>query len=149
MTRTQSSTKVNGLFGQTMETFEAAMKTGAKIQEESMNRFTELLGELGSPQNWQKRTQEAVEEGVNLTRKNFDEWLRLMNENVKMSLELLQKAAEARPSDTPVETEARKNELWEASLRALRVNTQAVLQANSRMMEALADLAKVARDETR
>ena len=141
--------KMNGLFGQTMEAFEAAMKTGAKIQEESMNRFTEMLGELGSPQNWQKRTQDAVEEGVNLARKNFDEWLHLMNENVKMSLEMLQKAAEARPNDSPADAETRRNELWEAALRALRVNTQAVLQANSRMMEALSDLAKVARDEPR
>jgi hypothetical protein len=129
------------MFRQGMETFETAMKTAARIQEESARRFTELLQEMGSPAQWQKRFQSVMGEAVVMTQKNFDEAIHVMSQNAKSTLELFQKALET-PMPQGSDTEGKYRGLWESALTTLRKNTETILQANTRVTESWADLAK-------
>jgi len=50
------------LFGQASRAFEAALKQGIKIQEESAKWMTDMMSDFGSPKKWQERTQAVMEE---------------------------------------------------------------------------------------
>jgi hypothetical protein len=130
------------LFGQAVETFEAAIKTGVKMQEECTRWFTETLSELGSPQDWQSKSQTIVTESLQMAQKNIDEAVRMMNQNAKTAMELVQRAFETRQGGSGAEAQAKTQEIWETALGALRTNTEAIVQANSRMLETWTELAK-------
>jgi hypothetical protein len=130
------------LMDQAVETFDAAMKTGLKMQEEATKWWSDTLGELASSKDWQDRMQTAAKEAIPMARQNAEETLRLIDENTRTSLDLLKKAFESAQPDSLAEAQARTQELWEASLAALRKNAQAVVQANSRALESFSAFAK-------
>lgn len=142
--KTQEQTKqaASDLYSQAYQTFESAIRLGCKMQEETANRMTEMLGMMGSPQEWQRRNQEMVEEFIPMVEKNLDETLKLMNQNAHTSMEMLEKAfATQRPADVS-EMQARTQELWETSLGMVRSNVQNMVQTNSRMMQMWANAMK-------
>lgn len=136
-----SDSQPGDLFRQAIETYQSAIKTGVKIQEESARRLTEMLRDAGSPLEWQKHLQAMANEAARTTQRNADESLRLMNQNAQMALNLMQKAFEARPTPPREATDA-QDDLWESALGALRTNTQVILQANARVLETWAQMAK-------
>ena len=89
-----SGTNPADLFRQAVETFQSAIKTGVKIQEESARRFTEMFRDFGSPMEWQKNAQAMVNEAITAAQRNIDESIRLMNHNAQMAMSLLEKAFE-------------------------------------------------------
>jgi hypothetical protein len=137
-----TTTNVGEMFKQGLETFEAAMKAAVKIQEESTQRFTEMLQEMGSPAQWQKKFQAAMDETVMMTQKHFDEGLNIMNQNAHSVLELFQKALQMTPAQQGAEAETKYRDLWESALGTMRKNTEVILQANTRMTESWTELAK-------
>lgn len=137
-----TTTGANELFNQAIETFETAIRTGVKMQEEYARWFTHMLGDVGSPQQWQSKGQTIISESMQMAQKNFDEAIRMMNENARTGLELMQRAFETRQAGSTSDAQARTREIWETALGALRNNTEAVVQANSRMLETWAELAK-------
>ena len=141
-TKTTAAGASTKIFEEAFETFEAALKNGVKVQEETTQWWLDRIGEVGSPQEWQKRFQTLLKDAVPTSRKNIDEAISLMNQNSKTSLELFQKACEAGQSESPSGAQDKTRQLWEASLAALRTNTQALAQANGRMLEACVSLAK-------
>jgi ElaB/YqjD/DUF883 family membrane-anchored ribosome-binding protein len=143
-----SPTGIGDLFRQAVETFETALKTGVSMQEETARRFTEMLRDFGSPMEWQHKGQSVINETIVMTQKNVEESMRAMNQNAKAAMSLMQKTFEAHPlgnggtADKSQPAAAKPDDLWEAALGALRTNTQVALQANTRMMESWAQLAK-------
>jgi hypothetical protein len=139
---TATSTNPSDLFRQAIETFQSAIRTGVKIQEESARRFAEMMRDFGSPLEWQKNTQAMVDEAIKATQRSVDESMRLMNHNAQLAMSLWQKAFDSRPVPSAQEGQARSEELWQSALGALRTNTQVILQANARVLESWAQLAK-------
>lgn len=142
-----TAANVSDLFRQAVETFQDAIRSGVKIQEDSAKRFTEVLRGLGSPLDWQKNTQLMVNEAIAATQRNMDESIRLMNHNAQTAMGLLQKAFEIRtngaaPGEAAAEGAASSDEMWETALGAMRTNTQVILQANARVLESWAQLAQ-------
>ena len=133
---------VKELFEQAVETFEAAFKTSIKIQEEVSDFLTDAMGQSSSPQVWRNRAEAMTQEAFPVMRKNIDEAVHVMNLNAKTSLELLQKAFDLGQSDSIEATQTKTREMWEGWLQALRYNTQAMVQANARVMESWTNLAK-------
>jgi len=132
----------NELYNQAIETLEAAIRTGVKMQEEYTRWFTEMLGDMGSPQEWQSRSQTFLNDTVQMAQRNVDEAARIMNQNFKTAMELMQRGFEARQVNSTADGQAKTREIWETALGALRSNTEAVVQANSRMLETWTELAK-------
>jgi hypothetical protein len=129
------------LFSRASRSFEAAVQSGIRIQEESLKCVTEIINENCSPETWQKKTQTLITEMVSTSQKNVDDAVAVLNENTKTGLEFFQKAFEAAPADSS-EAQAKTVNLWETALGALRRNTDVMLKANSRIVEAWTEMAK-------
>jgi hypothetical protein len=130
------------LFSQAMGMFDSAMKTGARLQEESASWFNHMLSGLGTPQTWQKRTEEVMAEAMTTAQQNVDEALKMVEQNTHVGMDLLQKAFDARQAETGPDAAAKTRELWETALGAMRTNAEAVLQANKKVVESWSGLAK-------
>jgi hypothetical protein len=141
MAPSNSQNYANELFGQAARSFESAVQAGIKLQAESVKFLTDVLSEMGSPQKWQKKAQAVMSEMVNTSQNNIGEAIKVMNENAKTSLDVLQKAFQSQPNGTE-EAQSRTLEVWETTLGILRKNTEAVLRANTRVVEAWTEMAK-------
>jgi hypothetical protein len=133
------------LFEQAARTFQSALEAGMSIQRETTKWFSQALGGLGSPQDWQARQQAVMEEGFSLARKNTDAAIQMMNENAKASLDLLDKAFQARlpESDSDSDAYTRAHEAWETAMGSLRKNTEMMVHANTRVVESWTQIAKI------
>lgn len=130
------------LFQQAVETFEAAVQTGVKVQEEATRWWTDALSEAGSLQEWQKKAQTIVSEAIPTAQKNAEEYMKLIDQNYHNSLDLLKRAFETGQSDSLAQAQAKTQELWEATLTTLRTNAQAIVQANARALESWTSFAR-------
>ncbi len=135
MTTEQKTKPVTDLFDQALKSYEQALKTGMKMQEESTKAFTELVTHATSPQDWQKKMKSATDDFIPQTQKTVDEGIKLIEQTSKSSIELLKKAvAVGQPVSAP-DAQAKMLGLWEASLNTMRETAVAVTQANQKAIE--------------
>jgi hypothetical protein len=131
---------VGNMFDEAMTTFNDAVKAGVKVQEEIGKWWSDALDQAGPADQWQKKSKAILSEAIPAAQKNAEEWLKLVEQNYKRSLALLKKAWSA---DADANTmRAKTQELWESSLEMVRDNTQAITQANMKMMEVWAGVLK-------
>jgi hypothetical protein len=133
---TASATEADQLFRQAMETYQAAIYAGVKMQEESVRRCAEILRTFAAPGGWPSVSAAMVQETIAAMQHNVDESTRLMNQNSQAAMDLVQnafKACNCWPGESGEKTRA---DFWTTALGALRTNTQAILQANARALEA-------------
>jgi hypothetical protein len=139
-TISSSPTSPGNLFGQAMDAFQSAIQTGVKMQEESTRRYLELLGQFGSPADWQKTTQKITNEAITATQQSIDQSIQLINQNAQRAVVLLEKAFETRPTQAGANGNDTAESLWGTALKAMRSNTQTILDANARMLESWSHL---------
>jgi hypothetical protein len=140
---TKMESTFTGLFDQAVEAMGESMKAGVKFQEDLARWWSDVLDQNGAAQDWQKHTRAMVSEMVPAAQKNAEEWMRLMEENYRRSMELFRKAFDSSsmtPPSSPTDMQARTQQLWEASIEVIRQNAQAMAQANSRMMQIWSDI---------
>jgi hypothetical protein len=123
------------LVDQAMKNYEQALQAGVKLQEESSKCWTDFMNQTAAPADWQKRWNAAATETIPLIQKRMEESLRLVEQGSRTSLDLLKQALQVTGTDTPASAQRKVQELWEASLQALRNNAQAVSQANAKVVE--------------
>ncbi len=147
MSQTDTRADVSKMFQQAAALFENAMEAGIKLQEQTTKSFSRMMSQLGSPETWQQRTQAAVEQTLSTAQQNLDETMRVMTENAKTSLDLLQEAFENRPGESGGDAETKTRELWETAMGSLRRNTEVMVQANNRVLESWKEIAKIMRGD--
>jgi hypothetical protein len=130
------------LCSQALDTFESAMKSGIKAQEEMADWWSQAMGKSMSPEEMQKKFQEMGEEAIPMAKKNAEAYLKVMDQGCKDSIALLRQAFESGQSESVTDLQHKTQELWEQSLAAVRHNTEAMIQANTRAMEAWSKLAE-------
>ena len=133
---------VNEMFEQAAKLFENALQAGIRIQQESSKSLMEMMSQAGSPQQWQKKAQTAMEQAMAIAQKNVDEALGVMNENAKSNLELLQKAF-SRPVESASDIQARTSEAWETAIGSLRRNAEMMVRSSNRVLESWNEIAKI------
>jgi hypothetical protein len=133
----------NELFEQAARVFENGLRAGTTMQQETTKWFAETLRAVGSAQQWQVRNQAAIEQAMSTFQKNVDAGLKMMNENAKTSLELLERAFDARPIEPDPDSHARSREMWETAMGALRKNMQMMVEANARVVESWGGIVRV------
>lgn len=131
-----------GLYKQALDTFETAMKTGLQVQEETTKLFSDKLQELGSPEQWQQKTQAMVQDMIPMAQKNIDEAVAAMNQNAQTCMDLMKKGMETCQAGSLTDVQDKNRELWEDMLAAMRKNAQTMIQANTRILESLTALSK-------
>jgi len=123
------------LFEQALKNYEQALQAGLKLQQESAKWWTDLLAQSGSPQEWQARFNELASESMAAAQKRMEENLKLVDQSSRTGLDLLKQAVDATKADSVSSGQAKLQELWEASLAALRANATAINQANTKLVE--------------
>lgn len=140
--RGKAQTSVSELFNQAVQTFETAMKTGVRIQEEASKWWTDMLGEANSLQELQQRARQMINETLPTSQQNADQYIKLLDKTYHTSMGLLQKAFETGQSESISEAQTRIQELWESMLSAIRNNAQAMVQINAKAMESWSEFAQ-------
>ena len=61
-----NSTKgnVHDVFGQAARLFQNAIEAGVRVQEESAKSFSDMMGRLAAPVDWQQRTQATLDQAM-------------------------------------------------------------------------------------
>jgi len=132
--------KMTNLFDQAVQSFGDAVKAGVKIQEDIAKFWGDVLDQGGAMQEWQKRSRAMVNEAIPTAQRQAEEWLKLVEQNYKRSMDLLKKAFDSEQTTAAADIRAKTQELWEASLEVIRDNAQAMAQANVKMMEQWAEI---------
>jgi hypothetical protein len=127
---------------QGIRAWESAVEASAKMQEEGTKWLRQVFSEAGSVNEWYNKGQAAAGEMVAKAHENADEAIRLINQNAEAAVRLVQKMLDARQIESPTEARARIADLCETAMETMLMNTQAVLQANSRILAAWSDVAK-------
>jgi hypothetical protein len=135
MTTEDKTRPVTDLFEQAMKNYEQAFKTGLKLQEESTRCWTNLFSQGPSTQDCQKKFKNIADELIPQTQKSIDECLKLIEQNGRVSVEVLKKAVAAGQSASVQEAQSRFLGLWESSLNGLRENAVALTQSHTRAVE--------------
>lgn len=127
---------------QGIRAWESAIEATAKMQEEGNKWLRQVFSDAGSVNDLYEQGQAFAADIVTKTQANVDEAIRLINQNAESTVRLVQKALDARQTETSAEARARLADWCEAAMETMLMNTQAVLQANSRMLTAWSDVAK-------
>lgn len=135
MTTEEKTKPVTDLFDQAVKSYEQALKTGVKMQEESAKYFSNLVNQTTSPQDWQKRMKTMTDDFIPQTQKSVDEGLKLIEQTSRASIELLKKAVATGQPSSVQDAQAKFLGLWEASLNAMRDTAVSVTQANNKAIE--------------
>jgi len=140
--KTDTASRVSGLFDEAVQTFNEAVKAGTKVQDEIGKWWSDALQQAGPMEDWQKKSKAVMGEAIPAAQKNAEELLKLVEQNYKRSLSMLKKACDAQPADAAA-VHAKTQELWEGTLELVRDNATAMSQANLKMMEVWAGLLRV------
>ena len=89
-TATQSN--LNELYRNALEQFESALKTGIKIQEESIKMWTNWAKEPPIMPDWTQKAQTAVLDTLSSMPEHLEESMQVLNEQSKNAMEMLHKA---------------------------------------------------------
>ena len=130
------------LMDEAVTTFQTAINTGVKLQEEAMKIVTETVHEYASPEATQKFNTVLKEQTIPATQKNMQEMLDLMNQNASSSLDLLKKSLEVGQGANLEDVQQRTCALWEDTLSVMRKNSQALVQSNQRIVDSFTQLGK-------
>ena len=92
--------------------------------------------------DWYQKGQKAMSEAIAKSQENVDEAIALMNQQAETSLNLIQKALEIREPEVPGDGSRKLTDWWQSALETMRINNQAVLKANSRILSTWAEMAR-------
>ena len=119
------------------------LQKGAEVQEQTAQRFAEMLHGAGSTNYWQQQGLAAMEQMAETSQKNLDDGIRVMNENARTSMELLERALHSRVGGAPEKGSEAIQETLDLGLAAMRSNVEAVVQANARVIDSWAKVFKL------
>jgi len=135
---------VDDLFEQAMKNYELALKTGVKLQEESAKMWTNILSQASTPQDLGKKVKAWSDDCIPQTQKVLEEYVKLIEQNSRTSVDLLKKAVATCQAATAQEAQSRFLSLWETSLGSLRDAAVAITQANARVADSVMGYARKA-----
>lgn len=130
---------LTGLFDQAVSTFGETLKAGIKAQEQIAAYWSDALGKSGATGEFQKKSRAFFTDAMPAAQKNAEEWLRLLEQNYRRSMDLLRKACEPGSVAAAGDFQAKAHALWEQSVELVKENAQAMAQTNLKVMELWAD----------
>lgn len=122
--------------------FGDALKAGVKAQEEMTKWWTGAAENVNPLADWQKRSRRIFDEGVPAAQKQLEDWMKVVEQNYRRSIDLLKKAVESDQNGMLDGFRDRLRTLWEESVGVVRENAEAMAQANIRLMEAWNELVR-------
>jgi hypothetical protein len=143
---TDMASIANESFNRAMQSFRDVAQTTARLQEESVKGLQQMLADMALPV-WQRRAQGVVNNILAVAEKNTEETLQTVEQNLKTSMGVWQKACAAQPDNSQPnqpDQQGRATEFWQAMAGILRTNAEAMIRANRRIIGAWAEVGKMA-----
>ena len=138
--RAASSETIEAIFHEAMRSYEEALKSGIRLQEESINLWKELLSKLGSPEEFQAKLKALSAEVFPMARKHMEEFIEIFNRNSSQAIDLFGQACGVYQAPSAADAQRRVRDLVESSLATLRLNVHTVLNTNARILVSWKDL---------
>lgn len=126
---------VSDVFDQAVKNYEQTLRAGLKLQEEAGRWWGNLLNQAGSTQDLQKRIVAITNEVIAPAQKRMEEYLKIVEDNNRTSVELLKKAVEATQVASRSESQEKLADFCDVSLSASKANSAAIAQINSKMID--------------
>jgi hypothetical protein len=140
-TATKFDSDVTQVMDGALNAFGDAMKAGVQAQEEIAKFWTGAFNGNGGPLgDWQKRSKVMFEDTVPAVQKQATEWLKLVEQNYRRSVELMKKALDGEQNGAAGNFREKTKKLWEESLSVVKENSEAMAQANVKMLELWTDI---------
>jgi len=120
--------------------FGDALKAGVKAQEEMVKWWSGAAESANPLADWQKRSRRFFDEGVPAAQKQVEEWMKVVEQNYRRSVDLLKRAVDQDHNGALDGFRDKFRTLWEESITVVKENAEAMAQANVRLMEAWNEL---------
>ncbi|HZV35944.1 MAG TPA: hypothetical protein VFB72_15315 [Verrucomicrobiae bacterium] len=127
------------IFDQAMKSYEQALRTSARLQEDAARWWTNVLQQTSCTQEWQRQINSVMAEAIPTAEKNLEESLRLVDQSCKTGLNLLKRAVAAPRSNGSNDMQSQVQDLFQSSLNVLHSNIQAITESQARVVESWTD----------
>ena len=140
-TATRIDSDVTQVMDGAFNAFGDAMKAGVQAQEEIARFWSNTFSSNGGPLgDWQKRSKLMFEDAVPAVQKQATEWLKLAEQNYRRSVELMKKAMDGDQNGAAGNFREKTKKLWDESVAVVKESSEAMAQANVKMLELWTDI---------
>jgi hypothetical protein len=136
-----TSETIDKVFQEAMRSYENALKSSIQVQEESMNLWKNLLGRLGSPEEFQAKLESMTADAFPKARQRMEEFVETFNRTSNQTMDLFEKTLSVYRATSVPDGQRRMHDLIESSLAALRVNVHSALNTNAKIIADWKELA--------
>jgi hypothetical protein len=136
-----TSETIDKVFQEAMRSYENALKSGIQVQEESMNLWKNLLGKLGSPEEFKAKLESMTADALPKARQRMEEYVETFNRTSNQTMDLFEKTLSVYQATSVPDAQRRMHDLVESSLAALRVNVHSALNTNAKIIADWKELA--------
>ncbi|MDB6064108.1 MAG: hypothetical protein JWR26_316 [Pedosphaera sp.] len=123
------------LFDQAIKSYEQALRTGVRFQEDTARWWTNFLNQSSLTHEWQKQVNSVVSQAIPTAQRSMEESLRLIDQGSKTGLNLLKRAMDAPRTNVASDVQSQVQELWQSSLNVMQSNMQSITQSQAKVME--------------
>jgi hypothetical protein len=95
-----------------------------------------MLNQAASPEELQKQVTSLANDFIPATQKSLADYLALLELNSRASVDLMKKGVDAAQTTNFADTQSKLVEFCEASLKSLKTNAQAVVDVNTKAIDA-------------
>jgi hypothetical protein len=134
------SDSINELFHEAMLSYEKALKSGIKLQEESVDLWKDLLTKLGTPEDFQAKLESMSAEVFPNARKRMEEFMETFTQASNQTKDLFEKSLAVYQATSLTDAQRKVQDLMESSLATLRVNVHTALNTNAKIMSSWKEL---------
>jgi hypothetical protein len=120
-----------------MRSYENALKSGIRLQEESVK---DVLTKLGSPEEFQAKLGSLKADAFAKARKQTEEFVETFNRTSNQTIDLFEKTLGVYQATSVTDAQRRVHDLIENSLAALRVNVHSALNTNAKIVASWKEL---------
>ncbi len=134
------SVNIEEILRESTDSYEKALKSGIKLQEDTINNWKDVLQKLGSPEELKAKLEELTAELVPAARKQMEEFVETLSKSSNQVLSLCEKTASVYDAPTLPEAQHRLKDLTESYFAAARENLKIAFDANARVIGYWSDL---------
>src|SRR5579883_1495721 len=107
------------MFDQAVKSYEHALRTGVRLQEDATRWWTNLLQQSNCTQDWQRQMSSVVSQAIPTAERNLEESLRLVDQSCKTGLNLLKRAVDVPRTNAASDVQSQVQEIFQSSLNVL------------------------------
>ena len=128
------SKNIEEVLRESMDNYEKALKTGIKLQEETMNVWKDVLQKLGSPEQLQAKLKECTADLFPTARKQMEEIVATLSRTSDQVLSLSEKTVSVCKAPTLQEAQHGLQDLAESYFAAARENLKIAFDVNTQVI---------------